>query len=435
MIDPSLAAAIAAKTALLLLVSALLTAGLTKQSSALRHALWIGTLLLALLMPVAVLTLPALEVIPGLRPLTQVAVASSDAPAHATANVDLWYFGFMLWIAGAIVLLLRMLASQAALVRWQARAQPLQSQAWTRTLQRGSSEMPIPRSLRVLESSAITNPCTWGFIRPVLLLPARGEFTEAQRRFALLHELAHIRRHDWLTSTLGELACAIHWYNPLVWVAARESRRLQEQACDDAVLQSGVLASDYAMFLRRAAAHEQDAPRLVAAMGIVGRTDLRKRVNSILDPEQRRAPLTNLRVLGLSFTAACVALFLGAAAPQSPAQSADPPNVKNEVVAEVAEEAAEEISAEVAEDVEVEVSAEVVVEMDDEQSEKQEEAVPPRPEIPAPPTPPVPPPSLPALPPIAALPPIGPLPAMPATPAVAATPATPATLATPAAAR
>ncbi len=429
MIDPSLAAAIAAKTALLLLVSALLAVGLTKHSSALRHALWIGTLLLALLMPVAVLTLPTLAVIPGLWALTQVAVASSNAPAHAAANVDLWYFASLLWIAGTSVLLLRMLASQGALVRWQVRAQPLQSQAWTRTLLRVSSEVPIPRSLRVLESSAITNPCTWGFIRPVLLLPARGAFTEAQRRFALLHELAHIRRHDWLTSNLGELACAIHWYNPLVWVAVRESRRLQEQACDDAVLQSGVLASDYAMFLRHAAAHEQGAPRLVAAMGIVGCTELRKRVDSILDPGRRRASLSNVRILGLSLTAACFALFLGAAAPQSPAQIADPPSVKDEVVAEVAEEVADEISAEVAEDVEDEVSAEVVEEMDDELSEAQEEAIPPRSEVPAPPTPPVPPPSLPALPPI---PPIEPLPAMAATPAIAATPATPATLATPA---
>jgi bla regulator protein BlaR1 len=55
--------------------------------------------------------------------------------------------------------------------------------------------MPTRRSLRVLESPEFTNPCTWGFIRPVLLLPAGGEsWTEAERRLALLHELAHVRR-------------------------------------------------------------------------------------------------------------------------------------------------------------------------------------------------------------------------------------------------
>ena len=104
-----------------------------------------------------------------------------------------------------------------------------------------------------------------------------------------MHELAHIRRNDYLAATLVRLACAIHWYNPLVWLAARESRKLQEQACDDAVLRSGAAASDYASFLRRAAESAQGgSQRLAAAMGVVGRSELRQRVDSILDPARPR---------------------------------------------------------------------------------------------------------------------------------------------------
>jgi len=338
--DPSLAGAIVVKTALLLLCAALVASALTRRSSAFRHALWTGTLLLSLLLPVAVLTLPTLDVLPASwQWQADGAAGTGEAMTQALPAFDWWSMGAGLWLTGTLVLLLRLLVAQFSLLRWQVEARPLHSPAWAGTLERLSSRLPMPPTMRVLECSEIANPCTWGFIRPVLLLPVSGaSWTEAERRFALLHELAHIRRHDWLTATLGQLACAIYWYNPLVWFAARESQRLQEQACDDFVLQSGALASDYATFLRRAAANEQGAaPRLVAAMGVVGRSELRERVESILDPDRRRAPLADTRAFGLWLACACIALVLGTVAPASPAQSAKPPASGEEDAGDVLE--------------------------------------------------------------------------------------------------
>ena len=84
-----------------------------------------------------------------------------------------------------------------------------------------------------------------------MLLPAAGaSWPETQRRFTLLHELAHVRRlDDYLTTQIASMACALHWYNPLVWFAADQARKLQELACDDAVLNAGGTPSDYAQFL------------------------------------------------------------------------------------------------------------------------------------------------------------------------------------------
>ena len=56
----------------------------------------------------------------------------------------------------------------------------------------------------------------------------------------LSHELAHIRRHDWLVQIGAETVRAVLWFNPLVWMVCARLRRESEQACDDEVLGTGV---------------------------------------------------------------------------------------------------------------------------------------------------------------------------------------------------
>ena len=74
---------------------------------------------------------------------------------------------------------------------------------------------------------------------PLVAARRRSLARRAQRRHALIHELAHIRRHDYLSALIARICRAIHWYNPLVWFAAAQVTQLQEQACDDAVLRDG----------------------------------------------------------------------------------------------------------------------------------------------------------------------------------------------------
>ncbi len=101
------------------------------------------------------------------------------------------------------------------------------------------------------EDGAFVTPMTWGCRRPVLLLPASvlEEWPAERLRAVLLHELAHIARLDWLTQIVAQLACALYWFNPLVWKMAGAMEREAEQACDDRVLLAGVEASDYACHL------------------------------------------------------------------------------------------------------------------------------------------------------------------------------------------
>jgi hypothetical protein len=144
------------------------------------------------------------------------------------------------------------------------------------------------------------------------MLPAEGAgWPEAQRRFTLLHELAHVRRLDYLTTQVASLACAVHWFNPLVWYAAMQARKLQEEACDDAVLNAGGKPSDYAQFLvTLAGGSRRLSPVFPAAVGMVQRSQLHGRVTAILDASRARLPLGSFAFVAAVLPLSGLALFL-----------------------------------------------------------------------------------------------------------------------------
>jgi len=83
----------------------------------------------------------------------------------------------------------------------------------------------------------------------VMMPPSAAEWTIEARQAALVHELTHIKRADRRTQAIAQLACAIYWFNPLVWYAAAGLARERERACDDEVLRFGARPSAYATLL------------------------------------------------------------------------------------------------------------------------------------------------------------------------------------------
>ena len=109
----------------------------------------------------------------------------------------------------------------------------------------------------------------------------------------LAHELAHIKRGDWLIQMVAEMARAGYWFNPLVWIACRRLRLESEQATDDVVLHAGIDGSAYA----RAPAGARTRLLAPAAPGCPPRrspapSSLERRVRAMLNNRTNRAPIT-----------------------------------------------------------------------------------------------------------------------------------------------
>ena len=303
--------AVALKTTLLFATAVLVCRLLASRSSACRHLLWTLTLALSLVMPFAAIMLPSwfAVAVPWLdaglgTPSAAAAFAGEAWPARSAIT--------FVWACGVIVLLVRQVFAAAALRRLVRDAHPAPAARWMAAWIRIRRDHRVVREVRVLESQRVSSPCTWGVLRPTLLLPACGEdWPESRRRQALLHELAHLRRFDHVSGVVARLACALHWYNPLVWLAARQLKLLQEQACDDAVLRSGGAPSEYAQFLVDLAGQCNDDRELPnPAIGMARPSLLRERVVAILDPRRARPALQALEAWSIGLTMSGLALLL-----------------------------------------------------------------------------------------------------------------------------
>ncbi len=163
------------------------------------------------------------------------------------------------------------------------------------------AERLVPRARRgveVLLNESLPGPMTCGVLRPVVILPADAEsWDKKDLERALVHELEHVRRYDWLVHCLARVACAAYWFHPLVWAAWRRLTLEAERSCDDAVLGNSE-ATAYADQLL-GLARRRFAVRRSHALAMADRSDLAARIGALLDRKQPRGPV------GASQVAAC----------------------------------------------------------------------------------------------------------------------------------
>ena len=224
-----------------------------------------------------------------------------------------------------------MLAIDAALVRaWLAargivrRARPLDapgldaagSPEWRDALYDVADRLGLADAPRLVESAEVAMPFACGLRRPTVVLPAASAaWTPERRRAVLLHELAHVRRRDLATHTLARVVCAVYWFHPLVWTAARRLRAESERACDDLALAAGTPAADYAEHLLEIVASVRRDCTPATALAMARRREFEGRLLDILDPERPRHPASQTQHVVLAGAIALVTVVVGAVMP------------------------------------------------------------------------------------------------------------------------
>jgi beta-lactamase regulating signal transducer with metallopeptidase domain len=257
-----------------------------------------------LLLPLTALVVPDLH-IEALEPAARMSVTFPGAAAEAPQNVaaesasslapsrlhlfDLRQALPVIYVipAGLLVLLLALAVLRLQLLR--RRAEVLVEPIWATALAAAQRRLGFKHGTALLVSSELQSPISWGIVRPIILLDEAAAGHPAQAEAIIAHELAHVAQLDWIKLLAGRLATAIFWFNPLIWLLARQCHELCEESVDDVVLRSAIPSTDYAAVLIGAARHNNRAV-LTAANGVAGSGSLTRRVERVLDPSRRRAP-------------------------------------------------------------------------------------------------------------------------------------------------
>jgi beta-lactamase regulating signal transducer with metallopeptidase domain len=265
-------------------------------------------------------SLAVLQGVPFAEPLSKDAVAVAAAaplaarrpPARASFSVDPASILAALWALGALLVVGRLAAGVVrgrAMVR---RARP--SSSWSRAAARAAHLTGVHPDVRMTDE--LDAPAVTGVFSPVVLVPRSSEsWSDARRSAVLLHELAHVRARDCLVQILSQLACAVYWFDPLVWVAARRLRLERELAADDAVLAAGTRPSSYAEDLL-VIAGARATPG--GTLGVAEPSQLARRVAAIVSPLPVRQALSRGRASLLTAGAGTALLAVACATPEAP---------------------------------------------------------------------------------------------------------------------
>jgi len=143
------------------------------------------------------------------------------------------------WLVGALILWVRLAGGWYLIQRLRKRnVQPI-AEAWRNRCDHWAAHLGIQSKVQLFESPHISEPLTLGFWKPVVLFPAGMllQLSPAQVEALLLHELAHIRRHDFLLNIFQLALETCFFYHPLFWMLSGEARSRRELCCDDMVLQ------------------------------------------------------------------------------------------------------------------------------------------------------------------------------------------------------
>jgi beta-lactamase regulating signal transducer with metallopeptidase domain len=327
-----------ARTSAVLVAAGALAALLRGAASSTRHLVWQLAIIIVLLAPalapiapaLAILPVPGVPDVPGVPEVRVAATSNSgeqpltDFGIFAIAR-NLGTIGTTGTIGTAIWFLFCWVVSGVSV-----RRSKIAPSEWHYEAEKIARRLGISKAIDVREMSRDGSPHVAGFFRSVVMLPPTARtWTAEARHAALVHELMHIRRGDRRTLALAQIACAIYWFNPLIWYAAAALARERERACDDEVLRLGAKPSAYASLLLDLA-RAQSAWTPETALSMARPSAIEGRLLQILGSSSRTARRSTRWLVTATLAVVAVAILGARPAARTAAVAAaqEPPKPK-----------------------------------------------------------------------------------------------------------
>ncbi len=202
----------------------------------------------------------------------------------------------MVWFAGVLMLSIRFMGGLWAINRLRGSASRDITDVWKQRLAELSGSVGIRRFVQMAESARVTVPMTAGWLKPIILLPIGmlANMPPAHIEMILMHELTHIRRHDYLMNVVQGIVEIIFFFHPAVWWLSEGVRTEREHCCDDRVISLKGDPLGYAKALHAAAAaivkNGQNPGSLMPKTGLAltgENGELLERIHRILNKEMK----------------------------------------------------------------------------------------------------------------------------------------------------
>jgi beta-lactamase regulating signal transducer with metallopeptidase domain len=261
------------------------------------------------------------RVLPGNVGSAAAAAARMDPAGQGSQTIPWVQIAAALWFAGAAAFLLYHGLRHTRFVRMVKRwGEPAEDPRMLEALEKIEEDMGITRRIGLRICSCISSPMMTGFRNPVILLP-RSEFAADELPYILRHELVHFKRKDLWFKSLVVFATAIHWFNPVVYLAAKAAALQCEISCDAQVV-NGTGPEGRRRYGEAIIGVIRRQPEVRTAFSTNfygGRRGMKKRIFSILDTKKKKVGIVVLCLVLMGTLGTGAALAVSNKAETTPA--------------------------------------------------------------------------------------------------------------------
>ncbi|HYI92709.1 MAG TPA: M56 family metallopeptidase [Bryobacteraceae bacterium] len=315
--------------AIIFVVFAIADAAARRASARIRYSL--ASVAMLLMLSCAVMTFARLVSTPVAHQQTLLtATASMPSPSSVTGASAIQaylpltsYLPWLVyvWITGVTALSTRLIVQWVMVERCRRHSIRKLDSAWQQRIDAVVARLHLRRAVHIYESAIADVPSVVGWLRPVVLVPANAllQLGPGQIEALIAHELAHVRRHDYLINLLQSSVETLFFYHPGVWWVGRRMREERENCCDDLAVS---VCGDPIVYARALADLEQFRSNMPELRMAANGGSLLNRIERLIAPRRMVRPVAPFGITAL--TVASAAVFIWAAPQTSTSQTTTP---------------------------------------------------------------------------------------------------------------